>query len=143
MMDKTKYTQCAGGIVSNNNKDVAIVNQNHDSWSLPKGHSDKGELILDAARREIYEETGIKDVRLIKSLGNYGRYRIGLNGKDDKSEFKTIHIFLFLSNQKKLVPVDPNNPEAKWVPYNKVENLLTHPDDKKFFVQSIPTWINV
>ena len=98
-MSKTKNTQCAGGIVINNNKDVAIVNQNHDSWSLPKGHIDKGELILDAARREIYEETGIKDVRLIKSLGNYGRYRIGLNGKDDKSEFKTIHIFLFLSNQ--------------------------------------------
>ena len=82
-MIKTKYTQCAGGIVINDNQEIAIVNQNHNSWSLPKGHVDKGETILDAAIREIYEETGIKDLKLIKPLGDYGRYRIGLDGEDD------------------------------------------------------------
>ena len=141
-MIKTKYTHCAGGIVINNNKEVVIVNQNHNSWSLPKGHVDKGETILDAAIREIYEETGIKDLKLIKPLGDYGRYRIGLDGQDDKSEFKTINIFLFTSNQKKLNPIDPNNPEAKWVPYNKVENYLTHLNDKDFFLKSLSSFIN-
>ena len=55
-MNKTKYTQCAGGIILNDNNEVAVVNQNYDSWSLPKGHVDEGELILDAAIREIYEK---------------------------------------------------------------------------------------
>ena len=85
-MENTKYVKCAGAIIINKNNEVAIVNQNYDSWSLPKGHIDPGETKIDAAKRELYEETGIKDATLIKYIGEYGRYRIGLNGEDDKSE---------------------------------------------------------
>ena len=136
-ISKTKYVDCAGGIIINNKQEAVIVNQNHDSWSLPKGHIDEGESKLEAAIREIYEETGIKNPKLIKPLGSFGRYRIGLDGKDDKSEYKTIHIFLFSSFIKKLEPIDENNPIAKWVPYIEVANLLTHVNDKKFFTKCI------
>ena len=136
-MNKTKYVDCSGGIIINNKDEVAIVNQNYDSWSLPKGHIDKGETIMEAAIREIYEETGIKNPTLIKSLGSFGRYRIGLDGKDDKSEYKTIHLFLFSSSKKKLNPIDENNPIAKWVSYKEASNLLTHLNDKKFFNKCI------
>ena len=98
-MNKQNITESAGGIVLNRNKIVIIVNQNHDSWSLPKGHIDPGETKIDAAKRELYEETGIKNATLIKYIGEYGRYRIGLDGKDDMSEHKTIFIYLFKSNQ--------------------------------------------
>ena len=137
----TKEVKCAGGIVINDSNQVAIVNQNHDSWSLPKGHIDPGENALDAAQREIYEETGISDLTFIKEVGSYHRYRIGLNGKDDFSELKTIYIFLFKSNQKKLQPIDPNNPFAKWVDYKKVKEYLTHKEDIKFFINSLTLWI--
>ena len=40
------------GIVLNINKQVLVVNQNHDSWSLPKGHVDPGETAFEAAKRE-------------------------------------------------------------------------------------------
>ena len=141
-MIKTKYTDCAGGIIINDKQEIAIVNQNNDSWSLPKGHIDKGETILEAAIREIYEETGIKNPKLIKALGSFGRYRIGLNGEDDISEYKTIYIYLFSSSKKKLTPIDKNNPIAKWVSYNEVRNLLTHKNDKKFFEQCMKSIIN-
>ena len=139
-MEKTNYTHCAGGIIINDKKQVVVVNQNHDSWSLPKGHIDPGESNLEAAKREIYEETGIKDVKLIKPLGNYGRYRIGLDGENDKSEYKTISIFLFYSNQSILEPIDPKNPEAIWVDSKKVTDILTHPEDKKFYLNSMSLW---
>ena len=58
-MNTKKYVECAGGIVINNKKEVVVVNQNHDSWSLPKGHVDKGEDKLTTAKREIFEESGI------------------------------------------------------------------------------------
>ena len=141
-MDKTKYVECAGAIIINNHQEIAIVNQNHDSWSLPKGHIDPGESKIDAAKRELYEETGIKNATLIKYIGEYGRYRIGLDGQDDKSEHKTIFIYLFKSNQKILKPIDPHNPEAKWVPYQEVEKNLTHPNDKEFFKKEIQSIIN-
>ena len=38
---------------------VVHRNRYHD-WSLPKGKLDRDESFEDAARREVYEETGIK-----------------------------------------------------------------------------------
>ena len=137
MKNNTKKAECAGGIILNKANKVVIVNQNHDSWSLPKGHIDKGETPIIAAIREIYEETGIANPVLIKKIGYYDRYRIGLDGQDDLSELKTIHIFLFESNQKKLVPIDKNNPEAKWIDIHEVENYLTHKEDIIFFKKNI------
>ena len=122
---KSKETKCAGGIIYNSKNEIVIVNQNNDSWSLPKGHIDLGETALNAAKREIYEETGIKNIRYIKSLGSFQRYRIGLDGKDDIKEHKTIQIYLFKSEQLELKPLDPNNPEARWVTIDRAYDLLS------------------
>ena len=141
-MNKTKIVECAGGIVINDKKEVVVVNQNFDSWSLPKGHVDPGEDKLTTAIREIYEESGIKNPKFIKPLGEFSRYRIGLDGNDDKTELKKIKIFLFKSSQANLDPKDPNNPIAKWVPYENVVELLTHNKDKEFYLKSIKLWID-
>ena len=138
---KSKETKCAGGIIYNDKNEVVIVNQNHDSWSLPKGHIDPGESPLEAALREIYEETGIKKPTYIKSLGKFKRYRIGLDGNDDLSELKTIAIYLFKSNQINLQPIDPNNPEAIWVNVEEAYKLLSHKEDKSFFKKSLSLWL--
>ena len=138
---KSKETKCAGGIIYNDKNEVVIVNQNHDSWSLPKGHIDPGESSLEAALREIYEETGIKKPTYIKSLGKFKRYRIGLDGNDDLSELKTIAIYLFKSNQINLQPIDPNNPEAIWVNVEEAYKLLSHEEDKSFFKKSLSLWL--
>ena len=61
----TQETSIAGGIVLNQDQKVAVVNQNNDSWSLPKGHIEKGESSIIAARREIAEETGIPEGTLL------------------------------------------------------------------------------
>ena len=138
---KSKETKCAGGIIYNDKNEVVIVNQNHDSWSLPKGHIDSGESSLEAALREIYEETGIKKPTYIRSLGKFKRYRIGLDGNDDLSELKTIAIYLFKSNQINLQPIDPNNPEAIWVNVEEAYKLLSHKEDKSFFKKSLSLWL--
>ena len=138
----TKQVECAGGIVINDKQEVVIVNQNHDSYSLPKGHVDHGENYLETAKREIYEETGIKSLEYIKDLGSYRRYRIGLDGSDDTSEMKTIYFFLFYTDQVNLVPIDPNNPFALWVSHNRVHEYLTHKEDKVFYNNTLKLWIN-
>ncbi len=130
----SKHTRSAGGVVINNDGLVLVVNQHGNSWSLPKGHIEKGEKELDAARREIYEESGIKNLKLIKSLGSYQRRRLAKDGRGDGSELKTITMFLFRTSENMLKPIDPENPEAKWVEKNSVADLLTHPKDKEFFL---------
>jgi 8-oxo-dGTP pyrophosphatase MutT (NUDIX family) len=126
-------TQTAGGVVVSKKGKVLVVNQRGNSWSLPKGHIEEGEDAKAAAIREIEEETGILRLTLVKSLGSYMRYKIGLDGRDDTSELKHIHMFLFTTDELKLAPQDPNHPEARWIYPDDVESLLTHPKDKAFF----------
>jgi ADP-ribose pyrophosphatase YjhB (NUDIX family) len=133
-----KHTFAAGGVVLNRKGEVLVVSQNGNSWSLPKGHVDKGESALTAAKREIYEESGVKQLKLIKELGSYDRYRIGLDGQDDKSEFKTITLFLFKTDEESLNPQDKKNPEARWVSKEEVSKLLTHKKDADFFTHLMP-----
>lgn len=132
-------TTSAGGVVLNGGGRVLVVNQHGTSWSLPKGHVEEGEDALAAARREIYEEAGIRDLTLIRQLGSYQRFRLGRDGgedEEDESELKTIVMFLFETSETELSPVDLENPEARWVDSEEVAGLLTHPKDAEFFVES-------
>jgi ADP-ribose pyrophosphatase YjhB (NUDIX family) len=132
-MRKRSETRTAGGVVVNEAGEILVVNQRGTSWSLPKGHIDPGETALEAAMREIWEESGVSDLELVRELGTYQRHKIGIDGGDDKSELKTITMFLFRTTQKELRPRDSDNPEARWVAREEVAGLLTHRLDREFF----------
>lgn len=127
------HTESAGGVVLDAEGRVLLVSQHGTSWSLPKGHVEEGEGLLEAARREIYEESGVTELELLRPLGSYTRGRIGSDGGEDPSELKTIHLFLFRTSETVLKPVDPHNPEAVWVDEERAAALLTHPKDREFF----------
>jgi len=131
-----KKTESAGGVVIKGNL-VLVVSQHGTSWSLPKGHIEEGEDKITAAKREIYEESGITKLKLLKELGTYQRHKMDKYGKEDKNEFKTIFMFLFTTDQEVIKPMDHENPEAKWISKDKVAELLTHPKDKEFYLSVI------
>ena len=116
-----------------NRSRVAVVLQRGNVWSLPKGHLKKREGDLDAAIREIQEETGLRRISLIRELGTYERHRIGLSLIDDPDEIKTIRMFLFLTDEEELNPEDKKILKAQWIPVAAVAGLLTHPKDAGFF----------
>ena len=111
-----RKTLSAGGVVLNARGEVLVVNQNGNSWSLPKGHLDPGETPLQAARREIDEESGVTDLTLVRELGFYQRHKIGKDGGEDLSEMKTLFMFFFTTRQEALSPKDAKNPEARLHP---------------------------
>ncbi len=136
---KPQRTKSGGGVVIGPNKLILVVSQHGTSWSLPKGKLELGEDSRVAAEREIDEESGVTQLNYIKTLGTYERYRIGKFGGEDQSELKTIEIFLYTTEQIALSPTDPHNPEARWVEPDDVADLLTHPKDRQFFVEVLPT----
>jgi ADP-ribose pyrophosphatase YjhB (NUDIX family) len=128
-----KHSYSAGGVIIGPNRQVLVVSQHGTSWSLPKGTLEKGEDNKTAAIREIKEETGVTQLNFIKELGSYDRTLIGLNGGEDPSQTKTITMYLITTSEEELRPIDPHNPEARWVEPGKVEDLLTHSKDKAFY----------
>ena len=132
----TLRTTSAGGIVVDGGGRFLVVSQHGTSWSLPKGHVEEGEDLLEAARREIYEETGLARVEYVRPVGSYERYKLSKSGGEDRSELKTIHLFLFRAGgAEEPKPVDPENPEARWVDLGEAARLLTHPVDREFFLR--------
>ncbi|HEU0003860.1 MAG TPA: NUDIX domain-containing protein [Ktedonobacteraceae bacterium] len=102
------------------------------SWVLPKGHVEEGESIEQAALREIYEETGLDNVQLIKHLGTISRESPKSNGDVEQ---KTIHLFLAYApaNGRPQAPTDTRFVEVSWFSPEEAIELLPYESEQAFF----------
>lgn len=117
----------AGCVVARRNKKgkarYLIVHRPHyGDWTLPKGKLDKGESFLDAALREVKEETGIvgKGARFIGSIGYVTQAG---NTKVVRWWLTTVKRGSFTPNSE----VD----EVKWVSFRKGLERLTFRNDRR------------
>ncbi|MDE1925449.1 MAG: NUDIX domain-containing protein [Patescibacteria group bacterium] len=132
--------QSAGGIIVGPMGKLLLVYQHNDSWSFPKGGLEEGESELDAAKREIAEETGVTDLLLLGELGSYERYSIakGGVGEDYGLGLRKRTFFLFATGQTEASPRDDEVTQTRWVSVDEALALLTHPKDAEF-LQSVRT----
>lgn len=133
-----RFSHSAGGVVLDDRGFVLVVQQRDLSWSLPKGSIRQGEDPRDAAVREIVEESGLIDLRLVRILKSYTRFAMRNTGSEDTSKVKRITMYLFRTSDQTLSPLDPRIPEARWVPKEEVAAFLTHPKDQEFFLGILP-----
>lgn len=120
----------AGAIVisRNNPTFVALLYRvDHDDWSFPKGHVEKNEPPIEAAKREILEETGLS-VRLISDNLPPMKY-IHPNG--DKI---IVFMFLMQSEDDGNLKTEFDGDKIIWVPYKEVVGKLSYLNIKEYFV---------
>lgn len=86
----------SGGVVVKENSggiEMLLIEDPYGKWTWPKGKLDKGESPLAAAKREIGEEVGLKDIELISKIGQTNYFY----KRDAKLIYKTVYIYLFRS----------------------------------------------
>lgn len=62
-----KLIDAAGGVVINPGQEVLMIFR-RGNWDLPKGKLDPGETLEQCALREVEEETGIRDVAILRPV---------------------------------------------------------------------------
>ena len=145
-MDK-KYTNLplrkgVGIALLNKNNKVFVakrIDNPNDFWQMPQGGIDNGENNLDAAYRELKEETSIKSVQIIREVNKEITYLLpnSLLGIIWKGKFKGqtkkwfIMRFLGDDNEINLKTKHPEFLDWKWI---DIENITEKVVDFKLHV---------
>ncbi|UED31414.1 RNA pyrophosphohydrolase [Rhizobium ruizarguesonis] len=140
------YRPCVGVMILNRDglvwagRRISDGNSEYDGspqlWQMPQGGIDKGEDPLDAAYRELYEETGIKTVTLLAEARDWINYDlppaligIGLRGKF-RGQTQRWFAFRFDGDESEIAinpPPGGHEPEFdawEWKPMQQLPELI-------------------
>ena len=124
------------GIVLLNHKNNIFVGKRIDnpknSWQMPQGGVDKNENFLQAAKRELEEETGVKSVKLIKELDGWFKYDLPKyllgkiwNGKYRGQKQKWfIMSFVGKNDEINIKTKKPEFIEWKWIEIEELSKIV-------------------
>jgi bis(5'-nucleosidyl)-tetraphosphatase len=96
-------------------------------WDLPKGHVEQGESELDTAKREVAEETGLKDIRFVRGFRNTIRYFFQSNGK---TVVKTVAFYLARTRTLQIL-VSIEHCGYVWLPYEEARRHVKYQNAKE------------
>jgi len=129
-----KKTDSTGGVIYRiqNGKAVILLirHLDYNDWFLPKGHTEPGETVEQAALREIEEETGLTELEVVEFLGNFERVAHGAQ------ELKTEHYFLIRKTSDQKERIEPGqNWEIRW--FGKEELPIFYIPEQEKIVRDI------
>ena len=124
-----------GVIILNKNNQVFVAKRKDnpvDRWQMPQGGVNLGESYLSAMKRELFEETSIKSIKLIKEIDGFFEYELpdNLVGVIWKGKFKgqkqKWFIVKFIGNEKEinLKTKYPEFIDWKWIAPDELPNVI-------------------
>ena len=118
---KFPIVQAAGGLVQRTDNKLLFIFRNN-KWDLPKGGVEKKELIIDAAKREVIEETGVADIIVEKKISEtYHIFKKGKRFRLKKTNwFKMSTTFMGKTNPQTEEGIE----KTKWVSNKNIEDIL-------------------
>ena len=136
-MNDTKLPMRSGvGIILLNNKNQVFVGKRKDNpgdkWQMPQGGVEDGEDFVTAMKRELYEETNIKNIKILKEIKQMYEYELPKNlvGIIWKGKFRgqkqKWFITKFTGNENE-IDLNKKQPEFiawKWINIEMLPNVI-------------------
>lgn len=114
----------AGAVIFREEKDTLVYLLLHydvGHWDFPKGQIEKGEKPEETARREVFEETGIKDIEFVPGFKETIKYFY----KREKQNIFKIVVFFLAETKAEKVKISWEHKGFKWLPHKEALEQLT------------------
>ena len=137
-----------GAIVLNKKNQVFVGKRKDnpvDKWQMPQGGVNDGEDLTSAMKRELNEETGIENIKILNEIDGWFEYELPnyLLGKIWRGKFRgqkqKWFIVKFLGNDEE-INLEKDKPEFiewKWLDIEKLPNVIVD-FKKKVYEQLLP-----
>ena len=124
------------GIVVLNNQNKVFVGKRKDNpvdkWQMPQGGVDNGEDYISAMKRELFEETSIKSIKVLEEIERFFEYELpeDLIGIIWKGKFRGQKQKWFITKfvgKEKEINLKTKNPEFiewKWILPEELPNVI-------------------
>ena len=148
-MQKLPMRNGVGVIVLNNENKVFVGKRKDnpvDKWQMPQGGVETGESYLSAMKRELYEETSIKSIEILKEINGFFEYELPKNlvGIIWKGKFRGqkqkwfITRFIGNENEINLKTKNPEFIEWKWIVPDELPKTIVD-FKKKMYAELLET----
>lgn len=125
----------AGAIIFRKNKEIKYLllhypssaKSKKDYWDFPKGHIEKGEKEIETVKREVKEETGLEDIKIIEGFKEWIKYFFRFK---KKTIFKIVTFYLAETKEKE-IKISGEHIGYEWLPYKEALKQLTFNNAKE------------
>jgi len=98
-----------------------------DFWDFPKGHIEKGEKEIETVKREVFEETGLKNIKILDGFKETIKYFFKWEGK---TILKFVTFYLAETKEKE-VKISFEHTGYEWLPFEKAVERLSFKNAKE------------
>jgi len=127
----------AGGIIYRKEKkdfEFVLILNSYGKWTFPKGRIEKEEKPEEAALREVGEEIGLKNLKVIKLLAKIDYWY----KEKDTLIHKFVDYFLMRAeNAKGLKPQMTEIKDVRWFKAPEARQIFGYPEDRKLLEKSL------
>ncbi len=120
----------AGAVVFNDNGGAThflLLHYPAGHWDFPKGNIEEGEAPVETVRREIFEETGIKRIHILKGFGEKVDY---FYRRDSEPVHKSV-IYLLAQTKTREVTLSYEHKGYAWLSLKEALNKVTYKNSKQ------------
>ncbi len=113
-----------------------LIQHQAGHWAFPKGHADPGESAIETAKRELEEETGIRDYEVLEERSFVEYYSFVQEAvpssvkhysfaKEGELIEKTVTYFVAFVNSMEVVLQAEEVQNSAWIAFDEAINLIT------------------
>lgn len=136
MIRAVKYEKSCGIVVVNNDL-VLLLHYPSGHWDFPKGHVDGSETEHETAKRELFEETAIKDIAFIHGF----RYATSYHYRRNRHIFQKKVVYFLGKTDETSVTISHEHQGHEWLGWDEAKARITFANSRYILQEAHDFWI--